>query len=158
MSGTIEACPNDFITVRWSWANRGTEPILSDRPSKVNFVLSIDDYISNHDHLIGTDSVSGARGAFGPIESSAQIPKLIPTGREYFLGVVVDPQNEISEYYENNNATYLGAKVEILSRAECDPVPPPPPVMPKVRSIESLLKAIRLMFQDLGRGTIRRML
>lgn len=82
-------------------SNQGTMP---SGAFQVSFYLSTDGTIATNDRLLKTVAIDSL-GANGQIRWSEliDIPEDVPGG-SYFLGILIDPANEIAESVESNNA------------------------------------------------------
>lgn len=118
-AGTTSVCPGDSLDYSFSIANRGTESVTQDNPANWKVVLSTNNIISNFDLDIAFGTVWLTRGGFWVASYSTTIPASAIAGQTYFLGAIVDHDSRFSEYYENNNATYLGRRVRIRNSWEC---------------------------------------
>ncbi|MFX1458846.1 MAG: trypsin-like serine protease, partial [Promethearchaeota archaeon] len=84
--------------------NAGT--IISD-PSTVSYYVSNDTLFSTTDYLIGTDNINSISPTNSiPSSWSGVFPGDIPTG-SYYLGRIVDIDDNIDELNENNNIDYI---------------------------------------------------
>lgn len=81
---------------------------------KVGFYLSRDATININDTYLGWSGYWGTAGYTGTYSRSVTIPSWVSTG-EYYLGVVVDYRNGISEDNEYNNAVAMPKKIKITS-------------------------------------------
>lgn len=81
---------------------------------KVKFYLSANSTISTGDVYVGSRTI-GMR-VNTPYSSSTRlripISRLVPTGRTYWLGAIIDPDREHAEFDEGNNATWIRVRVE----------------------------------------------
>jgi len=118
-AGTTSVCQGDSLDYAFSIANRGTEAITEDNPANWKVVLSTNNIISNFDLSIADGTVWTGRGGFTVASYSTTVPASAVPGQTYFLGAIVDHDGKFSEYYENNNATYLGRRVRVRNSWEC---------------------------------------
>ena len=85
-----------------------------------DFYLSTDDNITTADRWLGgrTSQVFTRGTPYQTYTREIVIPSDVPTG-DYFIGAIVDADNRLSEYDENNNASYIAIHVT-------NPNPPSP--------------------------------
>jgi glutamyl endopeptidase len=81
--------------------------IISPGPFTVSYYASTDTTISTEDYLIGTDTIP----TLSPTESvdsqwSGILPTTIPNG-SYYVGWILDVNDNIDEFNENNNCDYI---------------------------------------------------
>lgn len=132
--GTTYVCPGDSFVYTFSWGNRGTQNITSSNVMNWKVVLSTNDTITNSDITMATGWAYAGRGAFPLLSFSGKIPSGVSYGTTYYLGAIVDYNSKFSEYYENNNATYLGRRVKIKQLFQCLTLVPFDPVFKAVRT------------------------
>jgi len=96
--------------------NLGTKIAIS---FTVSYFASTDTFFSSQDYLLGSDIVSSLSPT-SSIESSWSgiLPDNIPSG-EYFIGWIIDVENNLDEFNENNNLNY-----ESTSKLIIDATPP----------------------------------
>jgi V8-like Glu-specific endopeptidase len=85
---------------------------------KVGFYLSEDKEITTDDYLVGTQTASqvGIMDSES-VEWYGTIPKDVPNGR-YYMGYIIDPDDTIEEYNENDNAGSIGSvQIQVTSTA-----------------------------------------
>lgn len=91
------------IRLQLTYENNGTSGQLVD----VGFYLSTNDLITTGDTRIGGTSLFLTRDNVYTRSDLIQLPDNLTPATLYYIGAIVDENNEISETYENNNATYL---------------------------------------------------
>ncbi|KAM3097284.1 FG-GAP-like repeat-containing protein [Phormidesmis sp. 146-35] len=106
--------PATKVNVSYSIRNGGT---VSVSGVKVNFVISRDSVIDASDRLIGTDLVQQTIAAGSPSTvrtSQVTLPNIEDTfwtvDKNYYIGVIVDPDNAFTETSETDNFNVAIAK------------------------------------------------
>ncbi len=77
----------------------------------LDFYISTNDYISRYDRKIGDDLIQLGRDIPLTRATLVQIPYDLTSGKIYYLGVLMDGSNNISEIREDNNATYIAIQI-----------------------------------------------
>ena len=108
------------FVIESSFTNAG---LAAAGPFEVEFYLSTDQVIQPEDVLVGTRSHGALEaGATGPLEkTNATVPAPMPGGA-YYLGVIIDRANVVSEAIESNNFVYTTTPVTVPPAVA--PVPP----------------------------------
>lgn len=132
-AGTTRVCPGDTFVYTFSWGNRGTQAITSANDMNWKVVLSTNNIITNSDVTMATGWAYAPRGAFPLLSFAGTIPSGVSYGTTYHVGAIVDYNSQFSEYYENNNATYLARRVQIKNFFECVTLVPFDPVFKAAR-------------------------
>ena len=114
-AGVYPKCPGDSFNIRWAVSNRGTLPFTV----KTKVLFSRNTNITNSDILAKTYTTHRPPGFFVNYKNIS-VPSGVEWNKEYYVGVLVDADSEISEYNENNNYTYLRAKIKIKSASQCN--------------------------------------
>ena len=96
------------VQLELTYENMGRTSPLS---SRVGYYLSTDALITTADTLLASISLSLPRDRVYTYRKALTIPKLLSSGKNYWLGAVIDSAGTISERYEWNNATYAGIRV-----------------------------------------------
>jgi subtilase family serine protease len=91
------------VTVFWRTANIGN---TGAAPGNVRVYLSTDNVITTADTLLTTVSMPSSLGASAYVDSShaVTLPANL-SGGTYYIGVIVDADNQVTESNENNNAS-----------------------------------------------------
>jgi hypothetical protein len=98
------------VTVTYQVTNQGD--YTTGKAGKVSFVLSSDSTIELTDTLLGSQKIPKlSPGASVTKTKAVRIGKDMPVG-DYFLGLIVDAFNTISEPDETNNTAYVPLTVE----------------------------------------------
>ncbi len=79
---------------------------------KVGYYVSTNDYISTWDRRIGGSWFDLGRGNVYTTTKTLVIPNDLNANQNYWLGVIVDEDDAISEAVEWNNATYIPIRVQ----------------------------------------------
>ncbi|MDO8304139.1 MAG: CARDB domain-containing protein, partial [Sedimentisphaerales bacterium] len=99
--------PGDIYNAEFTYENTG----YSGQPNvKVAWFISTNKAISTFDRMIGSTQINLPAGAVWTTTVSLTIPSDLKAGMIYFLGVIVDYQNNIGEFNEANNSTFLQIK------------------------------------------------
>jgi subtilase family serine protease len=106
----------DTVAVNYRLQNSGDLPVGS---FKVSFYLSIDNVISRQDFLLGTDTIIGGPPAtIGVLNTfNLTLPGINNSfwsgagDGNYFIGMIIDPDNQIPESNENNNSS-VGREID----------------------------------------------
>ncbi len=77
----------------------------------VRFYLSTDNNISTADTYLTQGTVTITRDLPNYYNIPVTLPTSLTVGKVYYLGVIVDATNTVSELDETNNSTYTGIKV-----------------------------------------------
>ncbi len=94
--------PGEHVFVAFGLENLGK----STQTVGLKWFLSTNSLITTYDQVIGTGSITLKQGRVDyPIIELIMPPVDEPT--EYWLGIIIDPANALSESIESNNATYL---------------------------------------------------
>ncbi|MGR8934943.1 MAG: hypothetical protein ACU837_11230 [Gammaproteobacteria bacterium] len=114
----ISACPEPVyrvapgqrVKLELTYENAGkTTPLAVE----VRYYLSVDDRIDSGDTLLHTAELSFKRDAKpATLTTDIVIPKTVTSGKNYWLGCIVDADNRFEESFETNNATYVGIAVQ----------------------------------------------
>ncbi len=83
----------------------------SQKTAKVAFYISTNSTISTGDKLIGTGTLTLTRNKTATVKTSLYIPNDLIAGGNYWVGAIIDYDNQLPETVENNNATYLPIRV-----------------------------------------------
>ncbi|MAE71657.1 MAG: hypothetical protein CME06_14465 [Gemmatimonadetes bacterium] len=97
------------VTFLATLMNRGTDMTQS----QVRFYLSSNDYISNYDIYIGGGTFTGEAGSTGTFDLSLPIPTSVASGN-YYVGHLFDPNDNVSEVNESNNAVALRKPIKVM--------------------------------------------
>ena len=78
---------------------------------KAGYYISTNDYITTSDQRVGGSTFDLGRNQVYTTTKTLTIPNNLSTNRNYWLGVVIDEDNAISEAVGWNNATYIPIRV-----------------------------------------------
>jgi hypothetical protein len=101
--------PGQTVRAEFSYENNGAS---YQGNVKVGYFISTNDFISTWDQRIGGSTFTLARNQVYTTTKTLTIPSDLSTNTNYWLGVVVDETDSISEGIEWNNATYLPIRVQ----------------------------------------------
>jgi len=73
----------------------------------LGYYISTNASITNTDTLIGTDNVSVSRNTPDTVKKNVTIPNNLSPNTNYYLGVIIDNGNAVSEWSESNNSSYI---------------------------------------------------
>lgn len=108
---TLSRCHGETADVQYTTANFGLIDVV-DLP--VRIVLSSNETISTSDITVRTSTFTRSVGNSGVHTKTLTIPPLGSIGQgTYYVGVILDPSNELSESDEYNNAAKTGLKINI---------------------------------------------
>lgn len=94
------------IWPEFTYENNGSDT----QQVRVGFYLSNDDFISTSDRRIGGTSVTLARDTVYTETFPVTLPSDLPEDRDYYLGVIIDDDNKVSEPSREGNAAYTGLR------------------------------------------------
>ena len=100
VNGPTSANPGDVVSIEWVVENHGTTGVTYN----VRFYLSTNDSITIHDTVLGSNNgatISDGRSA--TFTKNLTIPSDTHSGT-YWIGVIVDYDDNVSETNESNNA------------------------------------------------------
>jgi len=81
----------------------------------LGYYLSVDENITSDDYQIGKTTIRNlAASESRSIENKVRIPLKVPPG-SYEIGWIIDPNNEIEELFEDNNAFLNGVRLYVRS-------------------------------------------
>ncbi len=106
---TISVRQGRNFNIRGSFGSFGNTSENCD----ILFVLSTNNIISTSDRVIASGSGSAPPNSFGSFTWNATVPNNLAPGT-YFLGLIIDPNNRVSEYREGNNVVVLSTRVQVL--------------------------------------------
>jgi hypothetical protein len=90
------------VRVGFTYENEGE----TTQTVKIGFYISTNSTISTGDTLFATGTVTEARGNVHSINSTVTLPNNLNSGQTYYLGVIIDYDNQVSEVDGSNNAAY----------------------------------------------------
>jgi len=100
VNGPTSANPGDLVSIEWVVENHGTTSVTYN----VRFYLSSNDLITTSDTILGTNNgASISYTGSATFAKNLTIPSDTPSGT-YWIGVIVDYDNKVSEANESNNA------------------------------------------------------
>ncbi len=94
------------IQVEFTYENNGQD----EQNVKAAYYLSGNNKITTGDLFLGERSFTLSRNTAFTKKKTVNIPAWVPSGF-YFVGVIIDYDNGLSETTGSNNATYIGIKV-----------------------------------------------
>jgi hypothetical protein len=102
------------VKLELSYENAGkTTPLAV----KVHYYLSTDNSIDTGDTLLKAGKLSLKRDTKpATLTTDIVIPNTVLTGKDYWLGCIVDADNTLDESFETNNATYVGIAVKQVAK------------------------------------------
>ena len=101
--------------------NLGTYPLIM---STVSYYISNDTIITDEDYLIGVDDIGSISSTYSRDSSWAgKFPSGMPSGI-YYIGWIIDADNIIDEFNENNNINYIESNKVLV-----DATPPSNPAI-----------------------------
>lgn len=107
---TITVTAGGNFTARGSFSNLGN----ATENFEIIYVLSTNDIISTLDTVVASGTGTAPAGSFHTFSWTASVPSSLPAGT-YSLGLILDPNNTISEQLEGNNVTLLRTRVRVVS-------------------------------------------
>ncbi len=97
------------VSAEFTYENNGRDTVTN---VPLRYYISTDDLITTADLPIASASISTlARDSVLTARVTLVIPTSLTTGRNYWLGVIVNPNNTILDGYAYNNATYIPIRV-----------------------------------------------
>lgn len=96
------------VQLELTYENMGRSSPLTPR---VAYFLSRDALITTTDKRLTAISMKLPRDRVYTYRKTLTIPNNLTTGKNYWLGAVIDPAGRIEERYEWNNASYVGIRV-----------------------------------------------
>ena len=79
---------------------------------KVSYYLSTNDFISAGDTYLGSRTFTVNRNmAYTTFSQSVRIPTGLTSGRNYWVGAIIDSDNKVSERLESDNRSYIGIRI-----------------------------------------------
>lgn len=105
-----EVIPGQHVKLELTYENAGkTTPLAV----KVHYVLSADNVIDAGDRLLKAAMLSFKRDSKpATLTTDIVIPNSVATGKDYWLGCIVDADDALDESFESNNAAYVGITVK----------------------------------------------
>jgi CARDB protein len=100
--------PGQQVKVEFTYENNGASTLSG---INVGFYISTNSTISTWDRRIGGRTLTLSRANVYTQKYTVTIPTNLNSGQKYWLGVVIDENNNIGEMAEWNNATYLPIRV-----------------------------------------------
>lgn len=73
----------------------------------LGYYISTNATITSSDTLIGTDTVTVTRNTPETTTRNVTIPSNLSPNTDYYLGVIIDNNNSVSEWDESNNTSYI---------------------------------------------------
>ncbi|TQV89435.1 PKD domain-containing protein [Aliikangiella coralliicola] len=73
----------------------------------LGYYISTNASITNTDTLIGTDTVTVTRNTPDTVKKNVTIPSNLNPNTNYYLGVIIDNNDSVSEWTEENNTSYI---------------------------------------------------
>jgi hypothetical protein len=94
------------VRAEFTYENNGQ----SEQSVDAAYYISGNATISTGDLRIGTGHFTLARNGVYTTEVQLTVPVIVPQG-DFYLGVIIDPGDDVDEVAEDNNATYLRIRV-----------------------------------------------
>lgn len=95
------------IRVTQTVENRGK----TNHTVKVRWYVSTNDLITSYDTLVATSTLTKARNGPYTWDRTITLPSNLISGEDYWIGLIVDADDTVSEMNEINNAAYLAELV-----------------------------------------------
>lgn len=99
---------NQIVRVEFSFENNGK---TTQNAMRVRYYVSTNNVISPTDTELASARIDVGRNTVYTRVQSVTIPNDLSSGTVYYLGAVIDPDYELAEMVESNNATYLPIKI-----------------------------------------------
>lgn len=99
------------VQVEFSYENNGASLQSGVR---VGYYLSTNHLITTQDRRIGGATFTLGRGSVYTTRIGVTVPSNATPGRNYWLGVIIDEEDNVSEVNESNNATYIPIRTTFL--------------------------------------------
>ncbi|MBZ0258188.1 matrixin family metalloprotease, partial [bacterium] len=93
------------IQVEFTYENNGAS---KQDHVDVGFYLSDNSLITTHDRHLRNAGISVARNNVWTTNYNIALPNDLQPNTDYWIGVIIDRDDSISEFDESNNATYIG--------------------------------------------------
>jgi hypothetical protein len=106
-------CAGSTTPVVFVVGNRAQDSITSANPFVARVVASTNSTISRNDTTIWNGTVWAARGVHGHLAVNANVPN--SPGTTYYVGFILDPNEERDEQREGDNAVDLGLRLVVQS-------------------------------------------
>jgi hypothetical protein len=101
--------PGQVVQAEFTYENMGKSTQSNIR---VGYYISTNDLITTFDSRIGSGSFTLSRDNVYTRTVTLTIPKNLSTNTSYWLGVIIDDNDAITESVEWNNATYIPIRVQ----------------------------------------------
>ncbi|MGI9282482.1 MAG: PKD domain-containing protein [Endozoicomonas sp.] len=98
-----EVEPGQAIQYEMTLENNGT----NSHTATLGYYISTNATITSTDTLISTDTVTVTRNTPDTITRNVVIPDNLSANTDYYLGVIIDNDNSVSEWTEANNSSYI---------------------------------------------------
>jgi subtilase family serine protease len=105
---TYKVNAGDTVRVQFTYENNGAN---TQGGVKVGFYVSTNNLITTRDDRLGGTTMTLGRNSVYTTEHSVSLPSTLTSGEYYWLGAIIDEEDNVSEEVEWNNATYLPIKV-----------------------------------------------
>ena len=96
------------ILVELTFENNGDR----SRQPLVEYYVSTNDYISIYDTYLADRRPMLSPDDVYTVTQEIVVPTSLTVGETYYIGAVVDPYDNVSEYDESNNATYIAIYIK----------------------------------------------
>ena len=103
-----EVTSGQIVKVEFTLENNGKHT----QSPLVGYYLSSNNNISTHDTLLATRTPTIGRNSVYTTDYTVTLPGTLISGHTYYLGIIMDKDDTISEVREGNNATYVGIYVK----------------------------------------------
>jgi len=98
----------DQVLVEFTLENNG----LTSQSPRVEYVVSYNDWITTYDTYLAARTPTVNRNQVYTTTKLVTLPNWLVSGTVYYLGAIIDPDSQIAEIDEGNNASYVGIEVQ----------------------------------------------
>lgn len=105
---TYKVNAGDTVRVQFTYENNGAN---TQSGVKVGFYVSTNNLITTYDDRLGGTTMTLGRNSVYTTEHSVSLPSTLTSGEYYWIGAIIDEEDNVSEEVEWNNATRLPIKV-----------------------------------------------
>lgn len=108
------------IQVEFTYENNGSD---THNNIPIGFYLSTNNTITTSDQRLGGRSINLGRNTVWTTSFTITLPNNLSPNTDYWVGVIVDENDAISEFRESNNATYTGIRTKNFTVPTATPTP-----------------------------------
>lgn len=105
---TYKVNAGDTVRIQFTYENNGAN---TQSGVKVGFYVSTNNLITTRDDRLGGTTMTLGRNSVYTTEHSVSLPSTLTSGEYYWIGAIIDEEDNVSEEVEWNNATRLPIKV-----------------------------------------------